>query len=442
MKAFSERNPLVVAAIGCALTVGVVVASLQYDKLPFVLSAKDYSAYFAEAGGLTSGASVQVAGSDVGKVSSVELDGPRVLVTFSVDRNIRLGDRTEARIATSNLLGGKTLDVTPRGDGSSPGRIPLQRTTPPYQLTDALGELTTTVSGLDTGQLSNALTTLSHTFRDTPPSVKLAVDGVARFSQTLATRDSQLRSLLANANKVTDVLSQRSDQVVSLTADTNALLLELRNQSGAMDEITHNITTLSAQLSGVIADNRDDLKPALDQLNAVLTIVDNRKDKVQESLKMLNAYVMSLGESVSSGPFFKVYVANLLPGQFLQPFVDAAFSDLGLDPATLLPSQLTDPPTGQPATPPLPVPYPRTGQGGAPRLNLPDAITGNPDPNLPPQSPGRYPYRPAPAAPPPGGPPPGPPALPPPGLESVPEPTPSPINVEVGPGPTRPGGQS
>ena len=57
---------------------------------------------------------------------------------------------------------------------------------------------------------------------------------------------------------------------------------------------------------------------------------------------------MSLGESVSSGPFFKTYVANLLPGQFVQPFIDAAFSDLGLDPNMLLPSQRTDPP-GRPA---------------------------------------------------------------------------------------------
>ena len=54
---------------------------------------------------------------------------------------------------------------------------------------------------------------------------------------------------------------------------------------------------------------------------------------------MLNAYAMSLGESVSSGPFFKAYIANLLPGQFVQPFIDAAFSDLGLDPNVLLPSQ-------------------------------------------------------------------------------------------------------
>ncbi|MDT5398844.1 MAG: phospholipid/cholesterol/gamma-HCH transport system substrate-binding protein, partial [Mycobacterium sp.] len=186
------------------------------------------------------------------------------------------------------------------------------------------------------------------------------------------------------------------------------------------------------------------LRPALDKLNGVLAIVDNRKDRVQQAIKLLNTYAMSLGESVSSGPFFKAYVVNLFPGQFVQPFVDAAFSDLGLDPATLLPSQRTDPPTGQPGTPALPVPYPRTGQGGEPHLTLPDAITGNADPNLPAQFPGRYPYREPLPAPPPGGPPPGPPAPPPPQLQSIPEPTPAPVYVpapgEVPP-PNQPGGQ-
>jgi phospholipid/cholesterol/gamma-HCH transport system substrate-binding protein len=169
-----------------------------------------------------------------------------------------------------------------------------------------------------------------------------------------------------------------------------------------------------------------------------LTIVDDRKERVQESIKKLNNYAMSLGESVSSGPFFKAYLVNLAPGQFVQPFIDAAFSDLGVDPATLLPSQRTDPPVGQPGTPPLPVPYPRTGQGGEPRLHLPDAITGNPGdhPCLLPGT-GCYPYREPPPAPPPGGPPPGPPAPAPPGLGSAPE-GPPPV-FQLAPGEAAPG---
>ncbi len=435
MKPFSERNQLVIGVVGLVLTMGIVLGSVNYNRLPF-LQGREYSAYFAEAGGLTTGEAVQVSGFKVGEVQSIELDGSRALVKFTVAKNIRLGDRTEAAIKTRGLLGTKVLEVTSRGDGQQENTIPLERTTSPYELPDALGELAVTISGLNTNQLSDSLRVLSATFADTPPQLKIAIEGVARFSETLNERDADLRGLLANANKATTVLADRSTKIVSLIANTNALLSELESQSAALDQISGNISALSNQLLGFIAENRDALRPALDKLNGVLTIVDNRKERLQRSIKLLGQYSMSLGESVSSGPFFKTYVANLLPGQFLQPFVDAAFSDLGLDPNVLLPSERTDPQVGQPGTPALPVPYPRTGQGGEPRLNLPDAITGNPGdpgcgpPGLPLPGPtGCYPYREPPPAAPPGGPPPGPPADAPPALDSTPEPTPSPAAV-------------
>ena len=451
MKPFAERNRLVMGAIGLGLTAGIVVIALQYDKIPFINQVNDYSAYFAEAGGLTTGARVQVSGLRVGEVSSIELDGPRVLVKFTVDNDVRIGDRSEAAIKTRGLLGSKILEVTSRGDGRQDGTIPVERTTSPYQLPDALGDLATTISGLNTNQLSDSLRVLAETFSDTPPDLKIAVEGVARFSDTLNQRDAQLRQLLTNANKSTAVLAERSDQVVGLIGNTNALLAELRSQSAALDQISGNISALSRQLEGFIAENRETMKPAIDKLNGVLTILDNRKERLQKSIKLLDSYAMSLGESVSSGPFFKNYIANLLPGQFVQPFIDAAFSDLGLDPNVLLPSQRSDPQLGQPGTPALPVPYPRTGQGGEPHLTLPDAITGNPGdqgcgpPGLPLPGPtGCYPYREPPPAPPPGGPPPGPPAEAPPGVASTPLPTPSPVFVPA-PGeipPPPPAGES
>jgi phospholipid/cholesterol/gamma-HCH transport system substrate-binding protein len=450
MRSFSERSPLIIGTVGVVAVLTAVLVALNYQKLPFVNQTRDYSAYFADAGGLRSGASVDISGFPAGKVSSIELEGPGVLVTFSVDKTIFLGDRTEAAIKTKSLLGSKVLDVIPRGDAELAATIPIDRTTSPYQLPDALGDLATTISGLNTNQLSDSLATLSQTFADTAPDLRNAVTGVARFSQTLNERDAQLRNLLDNAAKATGVLAKRTDQVVSLVRDSNALLAQLQTQSAALDQFWANISAVSRQLKGFIAENREQLRPALDKLNGVLAIVDNRKERVRQAIKLLNGYAMSLGESVSSGPFFKAYVVNLFPGQFVQPFVDAAFSDLGLDPSTLLPSQLTDPQTGQPGTPALPAPYPRTGQGGEPRLTLPDAITGKPGeegcgpPGLPLPGPtGCYPYREPLPAPPPGGPPPGPPAPSPPQLQSTPEPTPAPVYVPA-PGevpPLTPGGQ-
>ncbi len=422
IKPLAERNRVAVGVVGILLVLGLVIATFSYDKLPFIKGTDDYAAYFSEAGGIKPASDVRVSGMSVGRVSGIHLEGTRVRVDFTVRRSVELGDRTEAAIKTETVLGTKMLELTPRGDGHLVSPIPLERTTSPYDLPSALGDLTTTISGLDTVKLAQALTTLSQTFADTPGVLKTALEGVSRFSDTLNTRDAKLRALLANANSVTSVLAKRSDQIAALVANSTALLIEIVAQRNSIDALMGNLNRVSREISGLVADNRDRLKPAVDKLNGVLGILTNRKQELQRTLYLLRRYAMSFGEVLGSGPFFKASVVNLIPGQFSQPFIDAAFSDLGLDPNVLLPSQLTDPGVGQPATPPLPMPYPRTGQGGVPHLTLPDAITGKPgDP--------RYPYREPPPAPPPGGPPPGPPAV---GPDGMPAPAPSPSPLTPG----------
>lgn len=402
MKPLQERNLAIVGAIGIGVTIGVALAALQYDKLPAFTGAERYSAYFTDASGLQPGADVQVAGHKVGKVSGIDLDEDRVLVNFEIGEGLDVGDRSEAAIKTNSLLGLKVLEVIPRGAGRLDQPIPTDRTNPAYQLPDALGDLSSTISDLNTTSLNESLATLAAEFADTPEDLKSAVAGVMRFSATLNSRDQQLRDLLGNARMASSVLAERTDQVVVLIENSAELLAQLRAERKALDDISGNISSLAEQLSALIAEHRTSLRPALEKLSGVMALIDNRRDKVQESLALLHPFMLSLGESVSSGPFFKPYITNLLPGQFLQPFIEAAFSDLGLDPNVLLPSELTDPQIGQPATPALPVPYPRTGQAGDPHLTLPDAITGNPGDQ-------RYPYRAPTPAPPPGGPPPGPP---------------------------------
>jgi phospholipid/cholesterol/gamma-HCH transport system substrate-binding protein len=413
IKPFSDRNPLLIGGIGLGVLVLAMLLALNYNKFTFFSGEKEYAAYFAEAGGLETNGVVEVSGARVGRVSSVALDGAKVLVKFRIPGDIRLGDRTEAAVKLKTLLGSKLVELTPRGEGRLTGPIPLERTTPAYQLPDALGDLSTTVAKLNTDQLSNALSVLAGEFRGTPPELKAAVHGVARLSQTLDERDQQLRNLLSNAQKVTKVLGDRSDEVVKLVEQTDSLLDALNAENHAVDRVFVDLAAVGRALGNVVDDNHATLRPALDKLNGVLEILDNRKGRIQEAIKGLDSFALALGEAVASGPFFKAYIVNLLPGQFVQPFIDSAFHDLGIDPATQLPSQVTDPQLGQPATPPLPLPYPRTGQGGGPRTNIPDAITGNPGDapcSVPgrPGAPGCYPLRPEPAAPPPGGPAPGP----------------------------------
>jgi phospholipid/cholesterol/gamma-HCH transport system substrate-binding protein len=366
IKPLGRRSPLVIGVMGSAIVACVTVAAFQYDELPFVKNTNDYAAYFSEAGGIKPGNSVRVSGMGVGRVSEIRLEGTQVRVGFTVRKTIELGDRTEAAIKTETVLGSKMLELTSRGEGRLSGPIPLARTHSPYDLPDALGDLTTTISGLDTVQLSSALTTLANTFKETPADLKPALQGVARFSETLNNRDSQLRNLLGNANKVSGVLGKRSKQIAGLVADSNALLAALLDERDSLDALMNNLTAVSHQISGLVNDNRTQLKPALDKLNGVLEILDSRKEDIQRTLPKFKRYAMSFGECLGSGPFFKAYVANLIPGQISGPTIDARMYDRFLDPNQGLPSESVDPPTGTPPVPPENAPHPIWSQPPSP----------------------------------------------------------------------------
>ncbi len=375
IKPLGRRSPLTIGVMGTAIVVCVTVAAFQYDKLPFVKNTNDYAAYFSEAGGIKPGNSVRVSGMGVGRVSDIRLEGTKVRIGFTVRKSIQLGDRTEAAIKTETILGSKMLELTSRGEGQLAGIIPLERTQSPYDLPDALGDLTTTISGLDTTQLSAALTTLANTFKETPSDLRPALEGVARFSSTLNSRDAQLRSLLGNANKVSAVLGRRSQQIASLVANSNALLAALLDERDSLDALMNNLTAVSHQISGLVNDNRAQLKPALDKLNGVLEILDNRKEDIQRTLPKFKRYAMSFGECLGSGPFFKAYVANLVPGQIGGPVLDADMYDRFLDPNQKLPSQSVDPPTGTPPVPPANAPVPLWSQPPSPPPSTPPVRT-------------------------------------------------------------------
>jgi phospholipid/cholesterol/gamma-HCH transport system substrate-binding protein len=310
--------------VGVVLAASVVLATLQYRQLPFFAADVSYTAEFADAGGLSVGDDVDVAGIKVGRVQSIELSGDHVRVRFALPPRIRLGERTTAMIKTLTVLGRKLLAVQPAGTGrlAAHSDIPIQRTTSPYSLTDALGDLTDTVDTLDTTQLNDALNTLSDALSDTPAPLRATMGGVAALSRSLNARDQALRDLLAKAQQVTGVLATRSGQVNTLVDDGDQLLAELDLRRTAISELIANVGAVSQQLTGLVQDNRTQLTPALTQVNQVLALLQRNRDKINQAVDGLEGYAVALSEQVGSGPYFQALVQGAFGPDF-QMLLDA-----------------------------------------------------------------------------------------------------------------------
>ena len=302
----------------------LVLVSFGYTQLPFWPQGKTYDAFFTDAGGIAPGSDVNVSGIKVGSVQSVGLAGNAAKVTFTVDRDVRVGDTSLVAIKTDTVLGEKSLDVTPSGGGTSTS-IPLGRTTTPYTLNAALQDLGGNAAALDKPKFEEALQTLTDTLRDATPPLRGALDGVADLSRSLNARDEALGELLTHAQSVTKTLGQRANQVNQLIVDGNQLFAALDERRAALASLIAGIDDVSQQISGFVADNRKEFGPALTKLNLVLDNLNERKEFISQALKRLPPYATALGEVVGSAPGFQINLYGLPPATISEVLLDTYF---------------------------------------------------------------------------------------------------------------------
>jgi phospholipid/cholesterol/gamma-HCH transport system substrate-binding protein len=302
----------------------LVLVSFGYTGLPFWPQGKKYDAFFADAGGITPGNDVNVSGIKVGKVESVGLAGTAARVTFTVDREVRVGDQSLVSIKTDTVLGQKSLDVTPAGGGTST-TIPLGRTTTPYTLAAALQDLGGNTAALDKPKFEQALGILTDTLRDATPELRGALDGVTSLSRSLNARDEALGQLLQRAQTVTASLSQRANQVNQLIVDGNQLFAALDERRQALSTLIAGIDEVSQQISGFVEDNREQFGPTLANLNLVMDNLIERREHIGEALRRLPPYATALGEVVASTSGFQINLYGLPPATISEVLLDSYF---------------------------------------------------------------------------------------------------------------------
>lgn len=313
--------------IGAILIILIIAVGLQPERLTSWATSVRYQARFAEAGGLTSGNDVTLSGIKAGSVTDIRLDNGDALVTFTLAGKYPLGSQTTAHIRTATLLGERVLALEPAGPGRmhSLDTIPVSRTSSPYSLTDALGELTTNTAGTDTASLNQSLDTLSDTIDQIAPQLGPTFDGLSRLSRSLNSRNQGLGDLLKSAGEVTGILSERSQQVNTLILNANDLVGVLDDRRQAIVSLLAQTSAVSRELSGLVADNEAQLKPTLDRLNSISAVLEKNRDNIGKALPGLAKYELTQGEAVSNGFYYSAYIPNLQFGQFLQPFLDYAF---------------------------------------------------------------------------------------------------------------------
>lgn len=304
----NERDPLKVGIVTLAVLglIGGLVVWLSFATF----GTREYTAVLEHTAGLRVSEDVEVHGVISGEVTGIEIDGETVLVTFVLDDGIDLGDRSTATVKVATLLGTHYLEVTPAGGGAlADDRIPLERTSVPYNLQDVIDSGTDAIKELDPELLAEALTTMAGTLGASQEEIGPALEGVARLSEVVASRSDQIGDLLTATRDVTDQLSDSSTDIVGLMKQTNLVVTEITDRRQAIHRLLVQTTELSTALTAVVDSTKGKLKPALVDINAVLTTLNSQDKQLKHLLEVMGPSLRYLANTTGSGPFVPLYAA-------------------------------------------------------------------------------------------------------------------------------------
>jgi phospholipid/cholesterol/gamma-HCH transport system substrate-binding protein len=112
-------------AVGVFILLGIfslAYISIKLGKLQ-VIGGAGYTVYaeFSNVGGVSVGSSIEIAGVQVGRVTSVRLKDYEALVGMSIEKGVKLQDDSIASVRTKGLIGEKFIMISP---GASEKYIP------------------------------------------------------------------------------------------------------------------------------------------------------------------------------------------------------------------------------------------------------------------------------------------------------------------------------
>ena len=130
--------------VGLFMIIGITCLTYLSIKLGRmeIIGDKGYKLYaeFSEIGGLKNGASVEIAGVEVGRVRNISLSDYQAKIELQINSGIKIQEDSIAAVKTKGLLGEKYIQISPGGDEKIiPPGGKIRETQPPLDLEKAIG---------------------------------------------------------------------------------------------------------------------------------------------------------------------------------------------------------------------------------------------------------------------------------------------------------------
>ena len=269
--------------------VAVVVVAVGFVALRPKDNSHHYSAVLADASELVRNNSVRLKDVQVGKVTSIKVDGLHAKAGFTVAKNVHLPAGTNAVVRQTSMLGEMFIDLEPQGDGvlKDGTTIPLSRTRRAAQLEQVVqlgGQL---VNQVTAENFNRMIDTFDQAWGGHPERLQKLFDAMAGASSSL---DANRDALGQTIDKVEQVAADLSPHTAELAQSVNNFAAGLRALDAHRDQLgtfTTSLKHLSDSASDLLVNHEAQLAASGKHAKSVLDQIVANLDDFEKGLQAL-----------------------------------------------------------------------------------------------------------------------------------------------------------
>ena len=258
---------------------------------------------FESASGLEPKANVKMAGVPVGKVEEIQLVGNRARLVLRIVEGVRIPIDSVASIQTQGLLGEKYVEMLPgkQTEQVLPPGGRVANTLPPLNLDEIVRKLS-----LIADDVKRFTETLSGTIgtEDGKKAIAEIIRNVREASAVLRNvstgNEERLNRILANIDTLSadlkDISSSNKEDLRAAIANLRAFSQTLKEQTPGLAK---KLEAMGDQVSGVIGENRENIKESISNLKSASAKLDNTLASAEKVLAKIDRGEGTLGKLVN-----------------------------------------------------------------------------------------------------------------------------------------------
>ncbi|HLW45851.1 MAG TPA: MCE family protein [Acidimicrobiales bacterium] len=276
-------------------------------------------AQLSDATGLTPGTPVDVAGVQVGQVSSVAVQRGHALVGLSIDNDVALRRGTDVGLRWKNVIGQKDVYLYPssRGPLIAAGQtIPLRNDVTDASVNSFLNSLGPLLQAINPREANAFVVNVSAALDGDTAEIDQLLASGARISSTVGALNVQVGQVIDSLDQVMTAIAQRSSDVGTLVANLDTVARALSSHNTLLDTLVGNLSTVAGDMATLLGQNRSTLSATIADLNTATATIDAHQAQLAQSLSSLGSGLAPYVEISSYGQWFQVQtIYNCLANQ-------------------------------------------------------------------------------------------------------------------------------